>query len=90
MFCLMLLVIWFFQMDMMMKKLMFLTLYTRVIKPNTKISNPKVNILLNEFIIDDILHEPLDNRKFDYYQILLLYDANEILIDCKQIVLFSY
>jgi hypothetical protein len=36
---------------------------------------------LNEFIIGDIINDPLDNRKFDYYQILLPYDSNEVIID---------
>ena len=58
-----------------------ITLNTRVIKTSTKISSPKVNIRLNEFIIGDILHDPLDNRKYDYYQIILPYDANEVIID---------
>ena len=58
-----------------------INLNTRVIKTNPKIQSPKVNIRLNEYIIGDILHDPLNNMKYDYYQIILPYDANEVLID---------
>ena len=65
-----------------MEKLPFrINLNTRVIKTDTKTPSPKVNIRLNEFIIGDIINDPLDNRKFDYYQILLPYDSNEVIID---------
>ena len=56
-----------------------INLNTRVFKK--KIPGPKVNIRLNEFIIGDILSDPIDNRKFDYYQIILPYDSNEVIID---------
>lgn len=58
-----------------------ITLNTRVIKSIPNVPIPKVNIRLNEFIIGDILHDPLDNKKYDYYQIILPYDSEEVIID---------
>ena len=67
-----------------------INLNIRVIKSSTKILFPKVNIHLNEFIISDILNEPLDNRKFGYHLNFLLYEANEFLIYWKAIVVLAF
>ena len=58
-----------------------ISIIPRIMKTDENIPSPKVKINVNEFIIGDILKGQADNRKYDYYSLILPYDSDYILID---------
>ena len=60
-----------------------ITINPRILSSNKKIdtSNPKVKIKINEFIIGDINLIFKNEKKYDYYELSLPYDADYIYID---------
>ena len=58
-----------------------ISLNPRIIPKNKERDNPKVKIGLNEFIFGDLFWLNLDIRRYDYYQVILTHDSNEVVID---------
>ena len=58
-----------------------ISLNPRIIPKDERKENPKVKIGLNEFIFGDIFWLNPDIRKYDYYQVILTHDSNEVHID---------
>jgi len=58
-----------------------ISIIPRIMKVDNTVDSPKVKINVNEFIIGDILLGQAENRKYDFYTLVLPYDSDYILID---------
>ena len=58
-----------------------ISLNPRVIPIDLEKDNPIVKISLNEFVVGDIFWANTENRKYDFYQVELTHDSNEVHID---------
>ena len=58
-----------------------ISIIPRIMKIDNTIESPKVKINVNEFIIGSILKGQAENRKYDFYTLILPYNSDYILID---------
>ena len=53
----------------------------RIVRKDTNYPIPKVRIGVNDFIIGNIMYGLPENRKYDYYSVILPFESEQILID---------
>ena len=53
----------------------------RIMKTDQNVQSPKVRINVNDFIIGNIMYGVPENRKYDYYSLILPYESEQIIID---------
>ena len=53
----------------------------RIMKTDQNVKSPKVRITVNDFIIGNIMYGLPENRKYDYYSLILPYESEQIIID---------
>ena len=53
----------------------------RIIKTDVTVSNPKVKIDVNEYVIGDIINSNNKNRTYDYYTVTCPFESDYIIID---------
>ena len=53
----------------------------RIVKKDSNYPSPKVRIGVNDFIFGNIMYGLPENRKYDYYSLILPFESEQILID---------